>query len=186
MKIKLLSVQELNEMSLSEVKKAFNKLLQTYSRRMYEREKENAELSREIYGPRLTAGQLEKDLMREIQSDLEKNRYIAAYQSLVSRMGGAEGGTKKSMGSYISTARAAYQGTHFKEAPSDIEAIRNFKRLSAGSIVSHDDFYNWYYSEMEELGDKSEVGSLYKQLDDKEAVKKRLKDKYDPGRYFGL
>lgn len=174
---KILSVDELREMSLNQVKQEYVKLTKLYSRRMYEREKEDKELFEVIYGKRLTQGQMYKEFLKDVDADLaEKNQFIKAYQNLAQKMGGASGISKKAVGQLVDVANMHLTREQKKFLFTNAKRVKAFQE----QLISLDDFpdwYSWYEALVHTYGsvlDKAEAGRITK-LNGPDAVSEAFK-----------
>lgn len=160
---KILSVDELREMSLNQVKQEYVKLTKLYSRRMYEREKEDKELFEVIYGKRLTQGQMYKEFLKDVDADLaEKNQFIKAYQNLAQKMGGATGISKKAVGQLVDVANVHLTREQKKFLFSKAKRVKAFQdQVEMLDLNDFPDWYSWYGALVAKYGnvlDKAEAG----------------------------
>ena len=112
---KVLSISELRELTLNELKTEYNKLSKLYARRMYEREKEDREAFAAVYGERLTLTEIKDKFLKDAEN-AEYNQYLRAYQELAESYGGKYGLSKKQMAAKISFAQERYPGLSVKKA----------------------------------------------------------------------
>ncbi len=112
---KVLSISELRELSLDELKTEYERLSRVYARRMYELNKNYGETFNDLYGERLTEKEIADKFLNDAYQQ-EYDRYLRAYENLAYKYGGDDAFTSKQINAKIGFAQKKFPGLSVKDA----------------------------------------------------------------------
>lgn len=116
----LMSIRDFGDLSLNEMREEFSRAAASIARNAYNRIRDtDAELYKALWGDRVTAKGLEKELLDQAQEN-ERARYISAYQQLINKYSNAY--TVENRDQTVSLAKKIFTGS------SSVEAVRKLKQ----------------------------------------------------------
>lgn len=116
----LMSIRDFGDLSLSEMREEFSRAAASIARNAYNRTRDtDAGLYQALWGDRVTAKGLEKELLDQAQEN-ERARYISAYQQLINKYSNAY--TVENRDQTVELAKKVFIGS------SSVEAVRKLRQ----------------------------------------------------------
>lgn len=116
----LMSIRDFGDLSLSEMRDEFSRAAASIARNAYNRTRDtDAGLYQALWGDRVTAKGLEKELLDQAQEN-ERARYISAYQQLINKYSNAY--TVENRDQTVELAKKVFIGS------SSVEAVRKLRQ----------------------------------------------------------
>ena len=115
-----MSIRDFGDLSLSEMREEFSRAAASIARNAYNRTRDtDAGLYQALWGDRVTAKGLEKELLDQAQEN-ERTRYISAYQQLINKYSNAY--TVENRDQTVALAKKVFTGS------SSVEAVRKLRQ----------------------------------------------------------